>query len=166
MNISKPFFMVNLGLILGVILGLIMSLVLGFILGLILDLSLVWILGLNLDLILGLISGLILGLILGRILGWIKNNKARHNLSNVKCRQMAFRLVDGAVVGSFFGFPWSHKSNAQPPEGDYIKFVLICLNIEANRLSARLAPSLAGTLHYITVGMLFCCSAFLLCYVV
>ena len=31
----------------------------------------------------------------------IKNNKARHNLSNVKYRQMAFRLVDGAVIGSF-----------------------------------------------------------------
>ena len=31
----------------------------------------------------------------------IKNNKARHNLSNVKYRQMALRLVDGAVVGSF-----------------------------------------------------------------
>ena len=31
----------------------------------------------------------------------IKNNKARHNLSDVKYRQMAFRSVDGAVVGSF-----------------------------------------------------------------
>ena len=31
----------------------------------------------------------------------IKNNKARHNLSNVKYRQMAFRLVDSAIVGSF-----------------------------------------------------------------
>ena len=31
----------------------------------------------------------------------IKNNKARHNLSNVKYRQMAFQSVDGAVVGSF-----------------------------------------------------------------
>ena len=31
----------------------------------------------------------------------IKNNKARHNLSNLKYRQMAFRLVDGTVVGSF-----------------------------------------------------------------
>ena len=59
----------------------------------------------------------------------IKNNKARHTLSNVRYRQMAFRLVDGAVVGSFFGRPWSNKSNAQPPEGDYMKFVLICLNV-------------------------------------
>ena len=79
---------------------------------------------------------------------------------------------DGTPIGrwrcswEFFGTHWSNKSDAQPSEGDYIKFVLICLNIEANRLSARLAPSLAGTLHYITVGMLFCCSAFLLCYVV
>ena len=32
----------------------------------------------------------------------IKNNKARHNLSNVKYRQMAFRLVDGAVLGVFW----------------------------------------------------------------
>ena len=31
----------------------------------------------------------------------IKNNKARHNLMNVKYRQIAFRSVDGAVVGSF-----------------------------------------------------------------
>ena len=31
----------------------------------------------------------------------IKNNKARHNLSNVKYSQMAFGSVDGAVVGSF-----------------------------------------------------------------
>ena len=31
----------------------------------------------------------------------IKNNKTRHNLMNVKNRQMAFRSVDGAVVGSF-----------------------------------------------------------------
>ena len=31
----------------------------------------------------------------------IKNNKARHNLSNVKYRQMAFQSIDGAVVGSF-----------------------------------------------------------------
>ena len=29
------------------------------------------------------------------------NNKARHNLSNVKYRQMAFWSVDSAVVGSF-----------------------------------------------------------------
>ena len=31
----------------------------------------------------------------------IKNNKARHNLSNVKYRQMAFQSVDDAVVGSY-----------------------------------------------------------------
>ena len=31
----------------------------------------------------------------------MKNNKGRHNLSNVKYRQMALRLVDDAVVGSF-----------------------------------------------------------------
>ena len=31
----------------------------------------------------------------------IKNNKTRHNLMNVKNLQMAFRSVDGAVVGSF-----------------------------------------------------------------
>ena len=31
----------------------------------------------------------------------IKKNKARHNLSNVKYRQMALQSVDGAVVGSF-----------------------------------------------------------------
>ena len=31
----------------------------------------------------------------------IKDNKARHNLSNVKYRQMALQSVDGAVVGSF-----------------------------------------------------------------
>ena len=31
----------------------------------------------------------------------IKNNKARHNLINVKYHQMAFQSVDGAVVGSF-----------------------------------------------------------------
>ena len=31
----------------------------------------------------------------------IKNNKARHNLSNVKYHQMAFQSVDGAEVGSF-----------------------------------------------------------------
>ena len=40
---------------------------------------------------------------------------------------MAFRSVDGTVVRSFFGTPWSNKSDAQPPEGDYMKFVLICL---------------------------------------
>ena len=32
----------------------------------------------------------------------IKNNKARHNLSNLKYRQMEFRSVDGAVVGTFW----------------------------------------------------------------
>ena len=32
----------------------------------------------------------------------IKNNKARHNLSNVKYCQMAFRLVDGTVIGFFW----------------------------------------------------------------
>ena len=31
----------------------------------------------------------------------IKNNKARHNMSNAKYHQMAFRLVDGSVVDSF-----------------------------------------------------------------
>ena len=31
----------------------------------------------------------------------IKNNKSWYNLSNVKYHQMAFRSVDGAVVGSF-----------------------------------------------------------------
>ena len=31
----------------------------------------------------------------------IKNNKAMHNLSNVKHHQMAFQSVDGAVVGNF-----------------------------------------------------------------
>ena len=31
----------------------------------------------------------------------IKNYKARHNMSNEKYRQMTFRSVDGAVVGSF-----------------------------------------------------------------
>ena len=31
----------------------------------------------------------------------IKNNKARHNLMNVKYHQVAFRSVDGTVVGSF-----------------------------------------------------------------
>ena len=64
----------------------------------------------------------------------IKNNKTRHNLMNVKNRQMAFRSVDGAVVGSFFGTPWSNKSNAQPPEGHYMKFVFICLNWSINKI--------------------------------
>ena len=41
---------------------------------------------------------------------------------------MAFQSVDSAEVGNFFGTPWSNKSDAQPPEGDYMKFVLICLN--------------------------------------
>ena len=31
----------------------------------------------------------------------IKNNKARHNLMNVKYRQMVFRSLDGTVVGSY-----------------------------------------------------------------
>ena len=31
----------------------------------------------------------------------IINRKARHNLINVKYHQMAFQLVDGAVVGYF-----------------------------------------------------------------
>ena len=34
----------------------------------------------------------------------IKNNKARHNLMNVKYRQMTLRSVDGPVVGSFLEF--------------------------------------------------------------
>jgi hypothetical protein len=31
-------------------------------------------------------------------------------------------------LGFFFGTPWSNKSDAQPPERDNMKFVLICLN--------------------------------------
>ena len=58
----------------------------------------------------------------------IKNNKARHNLSNAKSVRMAFRLVDGSVVDSFLE-PIG-QTNAQPPEGDYMKFVLIRLNTE------------------------------------
>ena len=29
-----------------------------------------------------------------------------------------FDWLDGAVVGSFFGTPWSNESDANPPEGD------------------------------------------------
>ena len=40
----------------------------------------------------------------------IKNNKARHNLSNVKYRQMAFQSVDGTVVGNILEpLHWSKK---------------------------------------------------------
>jgi len=53
-------------------------------------------------------------------------------------RKMTFRSVDGAVVGIFLE-PLGRtkhttsgidgvKSDAQPPEGDYMKFVLTCLN--------------------------------------
>ena len=41
---------------------------------------------------------------------------------------------DGVPIGrwhcsqEFFGTPWSNKSDAQPLEGDYMKFVLACLN--------------------------------------
>ena len=35
----------------------------------------------------------------------IINNKARHNLINVKYRQMAFRSARSALVGSFLGIP-------------------------------------------------------------
>ena len=50
----------------------------------------------------------------------IINNKARHNLMNVKYFQMVFRSVGGAVVRSF----WEPLGDAQSPEGDYMKFVV------------------------------------------
>ena len=55
----------------------------------------------------------------------IINNKARHNLINVKYRQMVFPSVGGAVVGSFWEPLGQTKvMNAQPPEADYMIFVV------------------------------------------
>ena len=48
----------------------------------------------------------------------IINNKARHNLINVKYHQMAFQSARWRWSGSFLGTPWSNESDAQPPEGD------------------------------------------------
>ena len=37
--------------------------------------------------------------------------------------------LDGAVVGSFFGTPWSNKSDANPPEGDNPRTLLFSSRI-------------------------------------
>ena len=52
----------------------------------------------------------------------IKNNKARHNLSNVKYRQMAFQSVDGAVVRTFL----EPLGQTKVMHSHHMKFVLIC----------------------------------------
>ena len=52
------------------------------------------------------------------------NNKARHNQIYVKYCQMVFGSVGGAVVFGFLGTPWLNESDAQPPDGDYMKFVV------------------------------------------
>ena len=63
----------------------------------------------------------------------IINNKARHNLINVKYCQMA----RWCCSQEFFGTLWSNESDAQPPEGDATKFVLICLNqIQATKTTS------------------------------
>ena len=55
----------------------------------------------------------------------IINNKARHNPINVK-----YVLSNGFLIGrwrcswEFLGTPRSNDSDAQPPEGNYMKFVV------------------------------------------
>ena len=43
----------------------------------------------------------------------IINNKARHNTVRWRSDQL-----DGSVVVSFLGTPWSNESDANPPKGD------------------------------------------------
>ena len=50
----------------------------------------------------------------------------------IKCVCHSIRTMFG-VLGLYNFAPWSNKSNAQPPEGDYMKFVLICLNTFCNK---------------------------------
>ena len=48
----------------------------------------------------------------------IIHNKARHNMIDANTVRWCSDQLDGAVVGSFLGTPWSNKSDAQPPEED------------------------------------------------
>ena len=53
----------------------------------------------------------------------IINNKARHNLINVKYHQMVFRSAAGAVVESFWK-PLGQTKVMHSRQRDYMKFVV------------------------------------------
>ena len=58
------------------------------------------------------------------------DNKQQSQAQSDQCKIPS----DGVPIGrwrcnwQFFRTPWLNKSDSQPPEGDYMKFVLICLN--------------------------------------
>ena len=54
----------------------------------------------------------------------IINNKDRHNLIDANTIRWRSNWLDGAVVGSFLGTPWSNETDANPPEGDNPRNVL------------------------------------------
>ena len=65
-------------------------------------------------------------------------------------RQMASDRLDGNVVGSFLGSPWSNKSDAQPPEEDNPRNLLF-----SSWIPARLGVKLLQVNNYEIVGRFF-----------
>ena len=67
------------------------------------------------------------------------NNKAMHNLINVKYSKMAFRSARWCCSREFMGTPWSNKSDAQPPEGDnpqnllFSRRIVLCLKVSQSQ---------------------------------
>ena len=88
----------------------------------------------------------------------IKNIKATQAQSE-QCKIPS----DGVPIGrqryswEFFGTTWSNKSDAQPPEGDYMKFVLICLNTEsvAESITELFAESIAESITQSFTELIF-----------